>query len=340
MKKYLPLILSAIFIVSLLFLFEQEIKTPFLATDSGFDVGGGGGSGSSGGGSSSSSGGGGGTPIPFKYGVESAFKLFLAIGMIISAESAEDKKASTSRKVVLTILFLIAIGCSIDCFFFSLSLFLPLLVLDLMITLGYIATLFPPSEEYKKLRELSYYKNDEIIKMLEERDASLDNEENLKIAEEAYQIYYDVQMAWMNFDYKKLRTLVTDELYNMYQAQLRILKFKEQQNVMEDFNPVQKNVVSREKMNGIETIKVLLFVEFYDYIKDKDENVVSGYKTTKVNVSYLLTYVVNEDSETICSGCGAELSDRETECSYCHTKIQAVGNKMRLAKKEVLKQHY
>ena len=37
-----------------------------------------------------------------------------------------------------------------------------------------------------------------------------------QIIDEAYKIFIDVQTAWMNFDYDKLRELVTDDLYNMY----------------------------------------------------------------------------------------------------------------------------
>lgn len=178
-----------------------------------------------------------------------------------------------------------------------------------------------------------------IVKMLNQRDASLDTEENEKIAEEAYQIYYDIQMAWMDFDYDSLKTLVTDELFHMYKNQLETLKIKNQQNIMSNFEPVQKMVMSRSKENGVETIKVLLFVDFFDFIQDGEGKVVSGFSTIKVKVSYLLTFVVKKDTLLKCPGCGADLSEGETKCSYCHTNIQAVGSKMKLAKKEVLKQH-
>lgn len=81
-----------------------------------------------------------------------------------------------------------------------------------------------------------------IVKMLNQRDASLDTEENEKIAEEAYQIYYDIQMAWMDFDYDVLKTLVTDELFHMYKNQLETLKMKNQQNIMSNFELVQKRL--------------------------------------------------------------------------------------------------
>ena len=42
---------------------------------------------------------------------------------------------------------------------------------------------------------------------------------NRPILLNCYQIFYDTQMAWMNFDYEKLRQLLTDELYNSYKNQ-------------------------------------------------------------------------------------------------------------------------
>lgn len=144
-----------------------------------------------------------------------------------------------------------------------------------------------------------------IVKMLNQRDASLDTEENEKIAEEAYQIYYDIQMAWMDFDYDVLKTLVTDELFHMYKNQLETLKMKNQQNIMSNFELVQKKVMSRLKENGVETIKVLLFVNFFDFIQDGEGRVVSGFSTIKV--SYLLTFVVKKDALLKCPGCGADL---------------------------------
>ncbi len=322
-----------------------EFQLPSLATDSGFDTGGGGGGGSSGGGSSSdgSSGGGSNDPMAFKHIAEGMYALILSIIMIINAESvetSETEKVSLKKKVVFAILILISFGCTIDWAISDPLSLLLMLLCNVISIFGYIVILqiIPPI--YGEYSKFYLYMNFDIKKMLDERSPSLENEENLKIAEEAYQIYYDIQNAWMNFDYDKLRTLVTDEMFNMYQAQLQTLELKGQRNVMNNFNPVKKFVVSREKSNGIETIKVLLFVNFRDYIEDKEGNLVSGYKTFDIKVSYLLTYVVAEEKLEKCPGCGVELTGKETECAYCHTKFQTVGTHMRLAKKEVLSQYH
>lgn len=53
---------------------------------------------------------------------------------------------------------------------------------------------------------------------------------------DAYHIYRQLQVAWMNFDYDKIKELVSDEMYNMYVNQLETLKVKNQKNMMEEIN--------------------------------------------------------------------------------------------------------
>ena len=66
-----------------------------------------------------------------------------------------------------------------------------------------------------------------------------------------YELYIDVQNAWMNFDYDKLRSLLSDELYNTYSSQLKVLSRKKQKNIMSDFKLISHKIVFAEKQNDI-----------------------------------------------------------------------------------------
>ena len=69
---------------------------------------------------------------------------------------------------------------------------------------------------------------DEQIKI---KDASI----NPKILKEtAFNLYKEIQIAWMNFDNDTLRKNTTHEMYNMYTSQLKTLQLKKQQNTMEN----------------------------------------------------------------------------------------------------------
>jgi hypothetical protein len=47
-----------------------------------------------------------------------------------------------------------------------------------------------------------------------------------------FNIYKDVQISWMNFDYDKMKNLVSDEMFNMYHSQLQTLELSNQKNIM------------------------------------------------------------------------------------------------------------
>ena len=53
--------------------------------------------------------------------------------------------------------------------------------------------------------------------------------------DKAYSIFIEVQNAWSNFDYETLRKYLSDELFNTYKSQLRVLNAKKQKNLMHNF---------------------------------------------------------------------------------------------------------
>ena len=153
-----------------------------------------------------------------------------------------------------------------------------------------------------------------------------------------YQDYKDIQEAWMNFDYDKLRTKVTDELYNQYEMQLQTLSVKGEQNIMSDFVYHDAMVTNVTKENNQITVTIELKVSFYDYIV-KNKNIVRGTKTRKIQMHYELIYVCNNTQQNICPNCGAPLEKTASQtCPYCGSTIAAVSENWVLSKKEAKKQ--
>lgn len=264
MKKQLPLILSAIFITSLLLLFNLEITTPMLATDSGFDV-------------DFDSGGG------YGSGDGSLFDLiYLAIH-------------------------------------YPLLTFIVIVVFVIIIMIENNKKRHADGSNFDKIKTSTY---DDATK---------------ELLLTAYKIFYDVQQAWMNFDYDRLRTLVTDELYNSYYNQLQTLELKGQKNIMRDFTVKNSQILSKKEENDKITILVILDVSFYDYIVDSNQKVIRGKDTKKVRMFYHLTFVASLSNNDKCPNCGAPL-DNPSYCDYCKSHIQEVSTGMRLAKKQAIKQ--
>ena len=162
--------------------------------------------------------------------------------------------------------------------------------------------------------------------------------EDSEIVKECYQVFCDVQTAWMNFDYDKMRDLVTDELFNQYQNQLKQLELKGEKNIMEEFEYVSAQVLSHNTENEVEKIEMEMSVAFYDYIVDGKNKIVRGNKSRKLIMTYNLTYLRSVKQLTNCPNCNAELSEGQTVCEYCHTHIQSVTSKLKLASKKALRQ--
>ena len=174
---------------------------------------------------------------------------------------------------------------------------------------------------YRKNISYNYVKlpNDKANKVIPNFDIE---EFNFK----AYQIFYDVQMAWMNFDYDKLKELLTDELYNNYVMQLDALKLKNHKNTMKGFELIDSYIIDLKEENGKYIAKVYLNVSFYDYIENSNTGVIlRGASNRKINNTYILTYIrtKEENSEiNICPRCGAPVEGNSTGiCEYCKSKL-------------------
>lgn len=87
----------------------------------------------------------------------------------------------------------------------------------------------------------------------------------------------------MEFDYDKLKELLTDELYNTYEMDLEVLKTKNPKNIMKDFELVNIKMISLEESNDIYIAKVIMEVKFIDYVENKDSHIIlRGGATKKV----------------------------------------------------------
>ncbi len=157
---------------------------------------------------------------------------------------------------------------------------------------------------------------------------------------EAFNIYKDVQEAWMNLDDGKIRTLTTDELYNMYSMQLDTLRVKNEKNIMKEINLVTASLTNLKIENNIETATVIMTVNCYDYIVDSQNKVVRGNDKNKIEITYELTYIKSVGEKVNkCPNCGAEINDdNSTTCEYCRAIITRNTSKWVLSKKQSLKQ--
>ncbi len=187
-------------------------------------------------------------------------------------------------------------------------------------------------EDDKPLVENEYAVNN-IMKVLPD----FNKDEFYKMA---YNHFVSVQEAWMNFDYDKLRSLLTDELFNTYKSQLKTLSIKKQKNIMTDFEKVDI-VINRFQVSEKEyAFTVTLRVKFYDYLVDSNDKVLRGKKNKRMVMTYNLTFVKSKsDKQNNCPNCGAKLdSSASNVCPYCNSVIVSNTHGYVLSKKEAISQ--
>lgn len=170
---------------------------------------------------------------------------------------------------------------------------------------------------------------------------------NLKVSEfknKAFNIYKDIQIAWMNFDTDTIRKLTTDEIYNMYSSGLETLKLKNQKNIMKDITLEDAKIIDIKNENNIITISVYLRVKCYDYvIKEKTGETVRGKDNQKIIIEYVLSFVksaINNKEEEKCPNCGAPVDIKASAiCPYCDSTLVKDASDYVMSKKTCVGQY-
>lgn len=159
---------------------------------------------------------------------------------------------------------------------------------------------------------------------------------------QAFNIYKELQFAWMNFDEEAIRRLTTDEMYNMYLMQLDTLKVKNQKNIMYDIKYIGSNIKDRYEDNGQETIVINMQVSCYDFvINTNTKKVVRGFGSKVNYYNYELTFVKTTETKEldICPQCGAPVKGNNSGvCQYCKSTLISNDYTLVMSKKKMISQ--
>ena len=196
----------------------------------------------------------------------------------------------------------------------------------------------------KQLHKIVINKNneDEIENKIKKSIPNFNKQEFLK---QGYSIYYDIQMAWMDFKLEDIKDKVTDEIYTMYESQLATLEVKGEQNIMKNIQLKQSCLKDVTNQNGTITIKTNYVIEMYDYIADVNtKKLIRGEDKKKIRILYEMSFrkTLNEDEKiTHCPNCGAKVEMNSTgTCEYCGSKLVSENTKWVLTEKKVIEQDY
>lgn len=261
-------------------------------------------------------------------------------------EIIDDKKEKDNKIIKKKLIsLLIAIALSTIHFIFTKYPSIPITSSLIYLIFFFGDTLAASLGIYKFIGPIEKKNKKKILRALKEKnkkdtDVKIPGFDRLKFIEDAYDNFVTIQESWMNFDYDNIEKLVTNELYNSYITQLKTLKIKNQKNIMSNFELVSNRIVYFDESEREYTIKTEMQVKFYDYIVDKDNNIIRGNDDRRVIMTYELTYVKSKDNkENICPNCKSPLGNNYTNvCKYCGSTIINDYHDFVLSKKEAIGQ--
>lgn len=180
--------------------------------------------------------------------------------------------------------------------------------------------------------------DDDIVNKVKTIIPDFNKEEFIK---EGYQIYLDVQDAWMNFKLEDVRDKISDEMFNMYQSQLNTMEVKGEQNIMRGFTKQAAYLKDVVKQNENITITATYVIDFYDYIVDKNTGrVLRGSAGIKMRVIYEMKFRKTLDATKAidhCPNCGAKIENINGAgvCEYCGSKVVSENSRWILTDKKI-----
>lgn len=157
-----------------------------------------------------------------------------------------------------------------------------------------------------------------------------------------FNIYVRIEEAWMNFELDKVRDIITDEMFNMYESQLTSMEMKGEQNIMKDFKLLNSSIADASVQNGMLQVTTRYAIEFYDYIIKKDtKQVVRGNSNRKIRMIYEMTFIEKLEKTKLdkCPNCGAKVDINSAGvCEYCNSKLVDDNTEWVMSKKVSLYQ--
>ena len=130
-------------------------------------------------------------------------------------------------------------------------------------------------------------KNNKKQKEIDIKDLDIDID-TLVLKEQIFKLYKDIQVARTKKSLKLLEPLVTTNLYQKYEKELKELKTNKEKLVITDIMQKEVKLLSINQKENNKYLNVYLHVTQYDYMLDSNKKVIRGVNDTKYQVEYNL----------------------------------------------------
>ncbi|MEA4925436.1 MAG: TIM44-like domain-containing protein [Syntrophomonadaceae bacterium] len=162
-------------------------------------------------------------------------------------------------------------------------------------------------------------------------------------------MFIQLQEAWMEKDWKRVRPFESDELFNMHNKQLQEYIRNNTTNVIEKIGILDTEIRDYHDNGATETLDVYIRVRMHDYIiDDETRKIVEGDANQEIIMEYLLvmtrkkgvkTNIAKSTTITSCPNCGANVSiNASGECEYCGSIVSSGDFDWLLTRMDVISQ--
>lgn len=135
------------------------------------------------------------------------------------------------------------------------------------------------SKKTETKKKLDINHNDPLLS-----NNNISNKEELQII--AFNLIKELKVAKMNFDIEKIKSITTNDIFHLYETQIKTLKNKQQKNIVEQIEYIKSYITNT--INNNETVNLRIVIECFDYIVDKKNRIIKG----KYNRKILQTYEI------------------------------------------------
>lgn len=157
-----------------------------------------------------------------------------------------------------------------------------IIIFIIMIFIIILSTLLVNIKGNKKKKNYIYERKQNDTLLLNQKEIS-NKEEIQKIA---YNLLSNIKVKKMNYDLKAIKSITTDDVYDLYERQINTLKVKNQKNIVQNIKYINSYITKIDSTNNV--INLRLIIECYDYVMDSSNNIIKG----KYNKKMIQTYEI------------------------------------------------
>ena len=116
-----------------------------------------------------------------------------------------------------------------------------------------------------------------------------------KLLDDFYEIFIMIQKAVSNFDYETIEEYCSENLYNRYKKLLDELEHNKCHNKITSFKLIKSSIKDIKKESNQIKIDTYFEISLYDYVVDKDKNILYGNNKKKTINCYNLEFIKGMD---------------------------------------------